>query len=778
MRDPKDTTLEKVVIGSKEYPRAKLLKKTEEWDDLLAQHKISQKESEVMESILERAPTEAELGVFSSMWSEHCSYKSSRFHLKRLPTSGKHVVVGPGENAGVVHISGSLCVAFKMESHNHPSYIEPYQGAATGVGGILRDVFCMGARPIANLNSLRFGQKKHPRTPYLFDKVVKGIGDYGNCVGIPTVAGSTSFHPSYDGNCLVNAMTVGLIDKERIFKGFASGHGNLVVYVGSATGRDGVRGATMASGSFSGQKRESKTTVQVGDPFAEKQLLEATLDMLERNLVLGLQDMGAAGLTSSAFEMADRAGSGLLIDLDKVPVRADKMSAYELLLSESQERMLLCVEPDKWQSLADCLKRWELPFAVIGQVTDSGRVQIIYRDHLEVDVPVKPLVSNAPVYQRPTIAPSNTDSDRMLVERQLNEYLAGVVCKNDLNQVLALLLSDSGSPQPIYDQFDHHIGVRTVLGPDSGGAALLSLHSELLSDQDENLGLSVSVACNERYCGVDSKIGASHAVLKAARAIVATGAQPLAVTDCLNYGNPEDPKVMYEISSGIDGIAEACLAIETPVVSGNVSLYNETDGSSILPTPMIGMVGVHKHIDYATGAIFKEQEGFVLALVPKVIEKRWGGSLMAHVFAFESALSASAIPVNYNAEKEAFVLIRQFCEHNLLAACRDIGEGGLLITLLKMLLATELSFSGEFAANMTDREKIKAYFGEFAPGYILQITSQTNLEEAQDLVSNSSEFDLLMIGKTHRDANGTFTIDKQNLDLSTLRSSYQQSLQF
>ncbi|MFY7928214.1 MAG: phosphoribosylformylglycinamidine synthase subunit PurL, partial [Oligoflexus sp.] len=372
---------------------------------LLKKHKINDQEYKTLLQIVGRQPTLAELGVFSAMWSEHCSYKSSKIHLKKLPTEGSEVVVGPGENAGVVRLSGKLCAAFKMESHNHPSYIEPYQGAATGVGGILRDVFCMGARPVANLNSLRFGHREHPRTHYLFANVVKGIGDYGNCVGIPTVAGSVSFDKTYDGNILVNAMTVGLIHEDRIFKGFASGQHNLVVYVGSATGRDGIHGASMASDSFSSQASGERSTVQVGDPFAEKLLLEATLEVLDRGLVVGLQDMGAAGLTSSSFEMADRAGNGLYLNLDYVPTRAKNMSAYELLLSESQERMLMCVEPSRWDELQNCLRRWELPFAVIGIVTDTGRMQIVKNNVLEVDVLVAPLADSAPRYERPYVRP-------------------------------------------------------------------------------------------------------------------------------------------------------------------------------------------------------------------------------------------------------------------------------------------------------------------------------------------------------------------------------------
>ncbi|RZA25495.1 MAG: phosphoribosylformylglycinamidine synthase subunit PurL, partial [Proteobacteria bacterium] len=445
---------------------------SEEGDAFAAQlkkHKINQEEYKVLKTIVGRSPTLPELGVFSAMWSEHCSYKSSKIHLRKLPTEGPEVVVGPGENAGVVRLSGKLCIAFKMESHNHPSYIEPYQGAATGVGGILRDVFCMGARPVANLNSLRFGERAHPKTHYLFENVVKGVGDYGNCVGIPTVAGTVSFDKTYNGNILVNAMTCGTIHEDKIFKGYASGIHNLVVYVGSATGRDGIHGASMASDSFSSAQSGERSTVQVGDPFAEKLLLEATLEVLERGLVVGLQDMGAAGLTSSSFEMADRAGNGLYLNLDYVPARAQAMTAYELLLSESQERMLMCVEPSKWEALQECLKRWQLPFAIIGLVTEGGRMHIVKDGVLEVDVPVGPLAEQAPRYERPYEYLEKNYSD--------DETFRSTLAEIPFTDLLGKALDDTGFKTTIYKQYDHHIGNKTILGPKEEGAGLLWMKS-------------------------------------------------------------------------------------------------------------------------------------------------------------------------------------------------------------------------------------------------------------------------------------------------------------
>jgi phosphoribosylformylglycinamidine synthase len=602
--------------GGANLPRPAKLDITNEGSlkPLLKRHKINDSEFATILKIVSSAPTMAELGVFSAMWSEHCSYKSSRFHLKRFPTTGKDVVVGPGENAGVVRLHGSLCLAFKMESHNHPSYIEPYQGAATGVGGILRDVFCMGARPIANLNCLRFGDRGHQRTSYLVPRVVKGIGDYGNCVGIPTVGGSVSYDKSYNGNCLVNAMSVGLIRDDKIFKGFASGIGNLVVYVGSATGRDGIHGATMASDSFDSKANNQKTTIQVGDPFAEKLLLEATLEVLEKDLVVGIQDMGAAGLTSSSFEMAGRAGNGVYIDLDKIPVRAMEMTAYEILLSESQERMLMVVEPAKWQDLSEVLKRWQLAHAVVGVVTDTGRMQIASRGLLEVDLPVAPLTDEAPVYQRP-IAPPSSDLNNCGELSKFENILS-----KDLGfarDIFLKVLSDSGSKEKIYEQYDRHIGAKSVLGPEHGGAAVMWIRSEETKDKPW-IGAAMAAGCNERRVKNNPFKGAAEAVLKCARQIWAAGGNPIAITDCLNFGSPEDPVVMREFSDSVDGIAKACRELNVPVVSGNVSLYNATGSVGIHPTPMIGMVGRVDDVRAVTPANATEGENIYLLAPPKV----------------------------------------------------------------------------------------------------------------------------------------------------------------
>lgn len=669
--------------AAEKLPRPEKIKTKEELEfkNLLKRHKISDDEFRVIMDITREPPTLSELGVFSAMWSEHCSYKSSRFHLKRFPTKGENVVVGPGENAGVVRLHGRLCLAFKMESHNHPSYIEPYQGAATGVGGILRDVFCMGARPIANLNCLRFGERNHERTPFLVPRVVKGIGDYGNCVGIPTVGGSVSYDQSYNGNCLVNAMSVGLIRDDKIFKGFASGIGNLVVYVGSATGRDGIHGATMASDSFATKQSKQETTVQVGDPFAEKLLLEATLEVLEKDLVVGIQDMGAAGLTSSSFEMAGRAGNGVYIDLDKIPVRAKEMTAYEILLSESQERMLMVIEPKKWPDLSQVLTKWQLAHAVVGVVTSTGRMQISHKGYLEINLPVAPLTDAAPIYQRPVglATPKRLTSDKLIaMEGRLDkdqDFAAETFLKS---------LLETGSKERIYEQYDRHIGARSVLGPENGGAAVMWIRSDETKDEPW-LGAAMAAGCNERRVKNNPLTGAAEAVLKCARQIWAAGGKPLAITDCLNFGSPENPDVMRELSDSVDGIAAACAEIAAPVVSGNVSLYNATGSLSIHPTPMIGMVGRVDDVRSVTGAIFDPGADSILYLLaPGDVRLSFAASLASKVSGL-SAEDGALQEINWAEEKSAAKCLELMRQQNMLAAVRDVGEGGAGVAATKML---------------------------------------------------------------------------------------------
>jgi phosphoribosylformylglycinamidine synthase subunit PurL len=650
--------------------------------DLLRRHKLTTGEFEKILRIIGRSPSMTELGVFSAMWSEHCSYKSSKVHLRRFPTSGERVIVGPGENAGVVELADGLCAAFKMESHNHPSYIEPYQGAATGVGGILRDVFCMGARPIANLNCLRFGSRDHSRTAYLVSRAVKGIGDYGNCVGIPTIGGSVSFDESYNGNCLVNAMTVGLIKKDKIFKGYAAGVGNFVVYVGSATGRDGVHGATMASDTFAETSDTSKTTVQVGDPFAEKLLMEATLEVLDKNLVVGIQDMGAAGLTSSSFEMADRASNGIYINLDHVPLRARDMTAYEIMLSESQERMLMVIHPDKWDELKSVLTKWELPHAIIGHVTDSGRMQVEARGFLEIDLPVSPLTEEAPIYEKPMTQPVTRSSK----SRELDILLENL--QSDLGfaeNLFKQMLRDVGSKKDIFYQFDRQVGTKTVLGPEDGGAAVLWVRSNDVKSLPY-LGVVVAAGCNERRVQNNPRQGASEAVRDCAREIVAAGGKPIAVTDCLNFGNADDPEVMRQFSDSVDGISAACKALEIPVISGNVSLYNATGTKNIFPTPMIGMVGMMNDVRQATPAVLSAGEQTEIYELRPATDFDY--SLAASLAAKNAAIGADAgsiSDVNWESEKRVYQAIDAIRATGALIAARPISEGGSVVAIFKML---------------------------------------------------------------------------------------------
>ncbi|MGE0171604.1 MAG: phosphoribosylformylglycinamidine synthase subunit PurL [Oligoflexales bacterium] len=734
---------------------------------LLKEHKLSVAEYDQIKIIIGRNPTLTELGVFSAMWSEHCSYKSSRVHLKRFPTTGENVVVGPGENAGVVRLDGKLCVAFKMESHNHPSYLEPFQGAATGVGGILRDVFCMGARPVANLNCLRFGHRSHPRTRYLLDRAVAGIGHYGNCVGVPTVGGNVSFDARYNGNCLVNAMTVGFIHEDKIFKGYATGVGNLVVYVGSATGRDGVHGATMASDSFGEENRGQRSAVQVGDPFTEKLLLEVTLELLQNDLVVGLQDMGAAGLTSSSFEMAARAGNGIQIDLDKVPVRADGMTAYELMLSESQERMLMVVEPAKWAALENILSKWDLAFAIIGKVTDTGRVHATYKNTLEIDLPVGELSDRAPVYKRPVKAPEKA-TPRNTYEDQVLAAMKGISSED----ILLRMCRESGFKDPIFTQYDYQVGTKTILSSIDESAAVVWASSDICA-VDENLGVAISTACNEAYCEVSPRVGSSLAVLKCAREIYATGAQPLAVTDCLNFGNPEDPEIMHQFSEAVDGISEACNALGSPVVSGNVSLYNKSDDTNIFPTPMIGMVGRHRKARNAAPGVVS-QTGYFALLSASTVEPFLIGSLAAKVL--EVPVQLSEFPkVDWKAEKNSGTVLQTLVNEGLINACRPVGLGGLALTLSKMCLRNGLGLKADMRiAKLDAMPKELRLFGEGACQYILHFGDLERLEKAKQVVEKHPDLLLERIGQTTVEP--ILDFGEFKLPLSVCREGAHQSL--
>ena len=723
--------------------RAKAIE-AREVDGLLKKHKISDVEYARVLEVLGRAPTMAELGCFSAMWSEHCSYKSSRVHLSKFPTTGENVVVGPGENAGVVRIEGKLCAAFKMESHNHPSFLEPFHGAATGVGGILRDVFCMGARPIANLNSLRFGRAAHPKTKNLITEAVRGIAHYGNCIGVPTVAGGLSFDSSYDNNCLVNAMTVGLVHEDKIFKGFASGLGNYVVYVGSATGRDGIHGASMSSDSFSKGEKTSQSTVQVGDPYAEKLLLEATLEVLGKGLVVGIQDMGAAGLTSSTFEMAGRAGNGVEIFLEDVPLRAKGMTAYEILLSESQERMLMVVKPEDYNELAKVLSKWQLSFAKIGFVTDTGRAQIYFNGVLEVDVAIGPMTDAAPKYQKEYIkkdmASDQVASKTKDFETTLREKLDSVFDRpNSAKDFLLKLLSEVPSVKSLYEKFDRTIGQRTVLASDHSGAAVLHLGRDLKEEYKVDsswLGISMTAGCNEKRVKRNPYVGAAEAVLQNVRAHWAAGATPLAITDCLNFGNVNDPHVMAELVGSIEGISKACLELGIPVVSGNVSLYNATDGRSISPTPMIGVVGKMKDVRLARPAVMVDQSLDVWILKPKNSIGHFCSSTAEDVF--DSYDPETTQPnVDWKEELTAKEILETLSGENALLAVRPVGRAGIFGASVKFVVegmtrskASLENFSVKFLAEPVH------LVSERGSSYVTQISKEAEIDKCLSFVSS------------------------------------------
>lgn len=636
--------------------------------EILKQHNISPDEYQRILTAIGREPNLVELGIFSVMWSEHCSYKSSRRHLKRFPTKGPRVLQGPGENAGVVDIGDGLAVVFKMESHNHPSFIEPYQGAATGVGGILRDVFTMGARPIANLNSLRFGSATHPKTAHLVKGVVAGIAGYGNCMGIPTVGGEVYFDDSYNGNILVNAMTVGLAERNKIFKGNASGVGNPIYYVGAKTGRDGIHGATMASDVFDENSDQKRPTVQVGDPFTEKKLLEACLELMQTDALVGIQDMGAAGLTSSSFEMAARAGNGLDLYLDQVPMREEGMTPYEMMLSESQERMLLVCPAGKEETVKKIFAKWDLDASQVGKVTNTGRVVGTFKGETVFDLPVAPITDMAPVYDRPRSKPKNLETPERIALKDLHE-------QKDINSLFLKLISSPqlASKKWVYRQYDHQVMADTVVLPGSDAA--------VVRVKGTKKGLAMATGCNSRYCYLDPRLGAAQAVAETGRNLVCSGALPIALTDCLNYGNPERPDIMHQFVEGVEGISEACRTLDIPVISGNVSLYNETNGVSIYPTPVIGMVGLMDNVECRMDQSFKEAGDGILLLGEDLGEL--GGS--EYLKQIHGKLGSKPPQLNLAEEKALWHLILELIGKKpgeaLIHSAHDIAEGGFAVAM-------------------------------------------------------------------------------------------------
>ena len=644
---------------------------------------LSRDEWDLINQRLGRTPNLCELGIFSAMWSEHCSYKSSKKWLKTLPIDGPQVIEGPGENAGAVDIGDGLAAIFKIESHNHPSFIEPYQGAATGVGGILRDVFTMGARPVALLNALRFGAAEHEKTRHLVGGVVSGIGGYGNCIGIPTVGGEVNFDKSYNGNILVNAMAVGLANSDRIFRSAATGPGNPVIYVGAKTGRDGIHGATMASAEFSDETESKRPTVQVGDPFTGKLLMEACLELMASDSVLSIQDMGAAGLTSSSVEMASKGGLGMEIDLDLVPAREENMSAYELMLSESQERMLMVLKPDATETARAIFNKWDLDFMPIGRVTETGRLILLKDGGTACDIPIGPLVDDAPEYDRPH------------GDAPARKQLASSDITNDapITNMLKTMLGhvDLASRRWIYEQYDSQVMADTIAGP-GGDAALVRVHGS-------KRGLAMSTDCTPRYVEADPKMGGAQAVAEAYRNLSAIGATPLAITNNLNFGNPEKPEIMTQLVESVLGMGDAARQLDTPVVSGNVSLYNETDGKAIQPCPVIGMVGVIENVDDAVGNCFvaADQDIFVIGQSDKA-DDGWLGASIYQQHHGDDGIYAPP-PLDLVAEQKTGSFVRQQILGGGISAAHDIADGGLAVAIAEMAMRS--GFGAEIAVPKT-----------------------------------------------------------------------------
>jgi phosphoribosylformylglycinamidine synthase len=634
-------------------------------DEVIRAHGLTVDEYRRACERLGREPNLLELGIFSVMWSEHCSYKSSRRYLKQFPTTGPRVLVGPGENAGVVDIGDGMAVAFKMESHNHPSYIEPYQGAATGVGGILRDVFTMGARPIALLNSLRFGEGVHPKTRYLLEGVVAGIAGYGNCVGVPTVGGEIAFDESYGGNCLVNVFTAGILRSEKIFRGTASGIGNPVIYVGSKTGRDGIHGATMASAEFDARAEQKRPTVQVGDPFTEKRLLEACLEIFKTDALVGIQDMGAAGLTSSSVEMAGRAGSGIEIDVACVPRREKGMTPYECMLSESQERMLIVAKRGRENEVIEIFCKWDLDAAVIGKVTSTGKIVVLEDARVAAELPIEPLTAGAPLYDRPVARPESLDA--LLAFDPLS-----VDAPRDLGDALLKLLAQPtiASKEWVFEQYDHMVRLGGVVLPGQGDAAVVRV-------EGSTRALALAVDCNSRYVFLDPFEGARLAVAECTRNVSCVGGEPIGLTDCLNFGNPERPEIMWQFAEATRGLASACRELEVPVVSGNVSFYNETDGRGILPTPTVAVVGLLADVSRHCGSRFA-QPGDCIALLGETRGELGGSEFLK---AFAGKIAGRPPRLSSRIELALQRALRQLIGAVLLSSAHDCSEGGLAVAL-------------------------------------------------------------------------------------------------
>ena len=699
-------------------------------EEIAIAHSLTKDEFENIKKILGREPNYVEIGIFSAMWSEHCSYKSSKKYLSGFPTKAPWVIQGPGENAGVIDIGDGYAAVFKMESHNHPSFIEPYQGAATGVGGILRDVFTMGARPVASMNSIRFASiegnsetaKKHR---YLLKGVVAGIGGYGNCMGVPTIGGETSFEECYAGNNLVNAFTLGLAKADEIFYGRAEGIGNPVIYVGSKTGRDGLGGAVMSSAAFTEDSESKRPTVQVGDPFTEKLLLEACLELFKADLIVGIQDMGAAGLTSSSFEMAGRSGSGMIMHLDKVPAREEGMTPYDFMLSESQERMLICAKKGCEQQIIDIFQKWELDVAVIGEVTNTGNMELFWHGEKVADIPVQPVSEEAPVLDRPVREPEYLKTvANVNMDKQISNQIAFDELFSDMEVV---------DKSWIYSQFDSMVQTNTIKGPGS-------LDGSTIRIKETGKALSMSADCNTRFCYINPQLGAAAAVMESGRNVAMTGAVPKAITDCLNFGNPQNPEVMWQFKESCEGIKNACRALNTPVIGGNVSLYNETNGVSVFPTPSIAMVGVNEDAQNVLPSKLQES-GNILYLLGDTYSE-FGGSL--YLKKLYGKVAGTHPRVDFEKELALWNTVIEANRAKLLKSAKDVNLGGVAISLAKMAVVGNIGVEANISLNDS-----KDIFSESLSRAIVEVNPK-NCEEFEKLASKN-RVSYVAIGRTGGD---------------------------
>ncbi len=720
-------------------------------EEVLKSHKLSLADYDHIKEILEgREPNLVEIGIFSAMWSEHCSYKSSKKYLNGFPTEAPWVIQGPGENAGVIDIGDGMAAVFKMESHNHPSFIEPFQGAATGVGGILRDVFTMGARPVANMNALRFGDVKGKNDVskyqrHLVKGVVDGIGSYGNCMGVPTIGGEMSFDDSYNGNIIVNAFALGLAKSDEIFLGLAEGIGNPVMYVGSKTGRDGLGGAVMSSDSFTEESKSLRPTVQVGDPFTEKLLLEACLELFKTDFVVGIQDMGAAGLTSSAFEMAGRSHSGMIMHLDKVPAREEGMTPYDFMLSESQERMLLCAKKGSEQAIIDIFEKWDLDAAVVGEVTDTGVMELFWHGEECANMPIDPVSEEAPILDRPTIRPSYIDK---IKDKKVNDYLA--VDDQDAYEKLISSIEVVDKAW-VYNQYDSMVQTNTIKGTGSLDASSIRV-------KENGKALSMSSDCNPRYCYIDPFKGAALAVIESGRNVAMSGAKPLAITDCLNFGNPENPEVMWQFAKSCEGIKEACSELTTPVVSGNVSLYNETNGESVFPTPAIAMVGVNDSENNILPSIFQEDGNAILLIGDTTGE--FGGSLYIKELFNETV--GSLADIDYTKELRLWQFVIESNKDRLLLSAKDVNVGGIAIAVSKMSALSNLGVNIDI-----ELENSKDIFDESQHRALIEV-SENNIE---DIAKRAMDLGLT-IQKIGTVGGDEIIINNIKISLENLKNTY------